>query len=66
MSFHLNSFLNCKGQAGGGGNGHHGDGYTFLVRKSLGKRLLERPRYRWEDNVKMNIREIEVVWTRLN
>jgi hypothetical protein len=28
-----------------------------LVRKSEGKRKLRRPRRRWEDNIKMNLRE---------
>ena len=28
--------------------------YGFLVRRSQGKRPLERPRRRWEDNTKMN------------
>jgi hypothetical protein len=66
-----NAFLNCKGQAGGGGGGgggtcHHGEGFTILVRRSLGKRLLKRSRSRWEDNITINIRETEEVWTRLN
>jgi hypothetical protein len=26
--------------------------------KSEGKRQLERPRFRWEDNIKMNLREV--------
>jgi hypothetical protein len=38
----------------------------FLFRRSLGKRLLERPGYRWKDNIKINIRETEEVLTRLN
>jgi hypothetical protein len=29
-----------------------------LVRKLEGKRLLERPRYRWKHNIKMDLREI--------
>jgi hypothetical protein len=29
-----------------------------LVRKSEGKRPLRRPRHRWEDNIKMDLREI--------
>jgi hypothetical protein len=32
--------------------------YKILVGKSVGKRLLEGPRYRWEDNIRMNLREI--------
>jgi hypothetical protein len=33
--------------------------YRILVRKPEGKRLLERPRRRWVDNFKMDLREIE-------
>ena len=29
-----------------------------LVGKPGGKRPLERPRYRWEDNIKMDIQEV--------
>ena len=38
-----------------------GDGrgvQRVLVGKPEGKRLLERPRRRWEDNIKMNLREV--------
>jgi hypothetical protein len=31
--------------------------YRALVGKPEGRRLLERPRHRWEDNIKMNLRE---------
>jgi hypothetical protein len=34
--------------------------YRVLVGKPEGKRPLERPRHRWEDGIKMNIRQI--VW----
>jgi hypothetical protein len=34
--------------------------YRALVRKPEGKRPLGRPRCRWEDNIKMDLRE--VVW----
>jgi hypothetical protein len=34
--------------------------YRVLVGKPEGKRPLERPRLRWEDGIKMNIRQI--VW----
>jgi hypothetical protein len=39
--------------------------YTILVRKPEGKRLLGRPRRRWEGNVRMDIREMGrgFVWT---
>jgi hypothetical protein len=30
----------------------------ILVRKTEGKRPLERPRCRWEDNIRMDLREI--------
>jgi hypothetical protein len=32
--------------------------YRILVGKPEGKRPLGRPKRRWEDNIKMNIREI--------
>jgi len=32
--------------------------YRVLVGKPEGKRPLERPRRRWEDNVKMDLREV--------
>ena len=32
--------------------------YRVLVGKPEGKRLLERPRCRWEDNIKMDLREV--------
>jgi hypothetical protein len=35
-----------------------GNAYRILVGKSEGKRLLERPRTRWVDNIKINLREI--------
>jgi hypothetical protein len=38
-----------------------------LVGKPEGKKQLGRSRRRWEDNIRMNLREIEVrrkVWTR--
>jgi len=39
----------------GEGKGVH----RVLVRKPEGKRQLERPRRRWEDNIKMDLREVE-------
>jgi hypothetical protein len=39
--------------------------YGVLVGRHKGKRLLGRPRCRWEDNIKMDLREIgidEVNW----
>jgi hypothetical protein len=32
--------------------------YRVLVGKSEGKRPLERPRRRWEDNIKMDLQEV--------
>ena len=33
--------------------------YRVLVGKSKGKRLLGRPRRRWEDNIKVDLQEVE-------
>ena len=32
--------------------------YRVLVVKPEGRRLLERPRRRWEDNIKMGLQEV--------
>jgi hypothetical protein len=34
--------------------------YRVLVGRPEGKRPLERPRRRWEDNIKMGLREIGI------
>jgi hypothetical protein len=39
-------------------DGERRDVYRFLVGKSEGKRPLERPRSRWEDNIKMDLQEV--------
>jgi hypothetical protein len=42
---------------------HMGEGrgvYRVLVRRPEGKRPLGRPRLRWEDNIKMDLREIGI------
>jgi hypothetical protein len=42
--------------------------YRVLVGRAEGKRPLGRPRHRWEDNIKMNFREIRIDganWIRL-
>jgi len=42
--------------------------YKILVGKSEGKKSRGRPRRRWEDNIRMNLREIDwevVDWIRL-
>jgi hypothetical protein len=33
--------------------------YRVLVVKPEGKRSLERPRRRWEDNIKMDLQEVQ-------
>jgi hypothetical protein len=35
------------------------DGYRILVEKPEGKRPLGRPKRRWVDNIKINLREID-------
>jgi hypothetical protein len=42
--------------------------YNILVGRPEGRRLLARPRHRWEDNIKMDLREIwfgDVYWIHL-
>jgi hypothetical protein len=42
--------------------------YKVLARKPKGKRPLARPRHRWEDRIRMDLREIDlggVDWIRL-
>jgi hypothetical protein len=36
--------------------------YRFLVGRPKGKRPLGRPRHRWEDKIKMDLREIGIDW----
>jgi hypothetical protein len=38
--------------------------YKILVGKPEGKRPLERPRCKWEDNIKMDLKD-GVIWTGL-
>jgi hypothetical protein len=38
--------------------GRRGTHIGFFVGKPEGKRLLRRPRRRWEDNIRMDLREI--------
>jgi hypothetical protein len=42
--------------------------YNILVGRPEGRRPLERPRHKWEDNIKMDLREIrfgDVDWIHL-
>jgi hypothetical protein len=42
--------------------------YSVLVRRLEGKKLLGRPRHRWEDNINMDLRETGIdgaTWIRL-
>jgi hypothetical protein len=41
--------------------------YSILVRRREAMRPLERPRGRWEDNIKMDLKEVGwVAWTGLS
>jgi len=42
--------------------GERRDSYRFLVWRSEGKMPLGRPRRVWEDNIKMDLRGIEINW----
>ena len=42
-------------QSGGGRSA-----FKMLTGKSTGKRTLGRPRHRWEDNIKMDLKEIGI------
>ena len=49
------------------GVGEKRGAYKVLVGKPEGNRPLGRPRYRWEDNIKMDIQEVEWrAWTGMN
>jgi hypothetical protein len=37
--------------------------YRILVERPEGRRLLGRPRHRWEDNIKRDLQEVEWAWT---
>jgi len=36
--------------------------YNVLVGRPEGKRPMGRPRRKWEDNIKMDLRETEIGW----
>jgi hypothetical protein len=38
----------------------HGNAYKFLIGKSVCKRTLQKPRRKWEEDIKTNVREIEL------
>jgi hypothetical protein len=42
------------------------DVYRVLVGRPEGKRPLGRPRHRWEDNIKMDLKEIKGQWGKLD
>jgi hypothetical protein len=49
-------------------NGEKRNAYRILVGKPEGKRPLRRPRRRWVDNIKMDLREmvsIGLIWLRI-
>jgi hypothetical protein len=45
--------------------GEKRNAYRILVGKPEGKKPVGRPRCRWVDNIKMNLREDGLVWTGL-
>jgi hypothetical protein len=51
--------------------GERSGAYRALVGKPEGRRPLERPRRRWEDNIKMDLREVGcgaqtgLIWLRI-
>jgi hypothetical protein len=46
-------------------NGERRNAYRILVGNPEGKRPLGKPRCRWADNIKMDLRKDEVVWNGL-
>jgi hypothetical protein len=52
----MKSRIRWKGHVALMGEGRHV--YRILVAKPEGKGPLERPRRRWEDNIKMNLQEV--------
>ena len=58
----MRSFTICqqikKDKMGGASRGERRSAYSVLVRKAAGKTPLGSPRYRWEDNIKMDRKEM--------
>jgi hypothetical protein len=44
-----------------GTHGRIGNAYKILIGKPKGKRPFGRPRFRWEDNIKIYLREVGFV-----
>jgi len=55
----LHAFAECDGSVLTARMGERRGVYRVLVGKSEGKRLLGRPRYIWEDNIKTDLQEVE-------
>jgi hypothetical protein len=47
-------------------NGEKRNAYRILVGKPEGKRPLGKPRRRWEDNIKMDLKRDRMGWYGLN
>jgi hypothetical protein len=47
-----------KNEMGGASSAYGGGVYRVLVGKPEGKRPLERPKRRWEDNIKADLQEV--------
>jgi hypothetical protein len=45
--------------------GEKRNAYRILMGKQQGKKPLGRPRRRWVDNIKMDLREIGLIWLRI-
>jgi hypothetical protein len=43
--------------------GKESNAYRILVGKAEGKRPQGRPRRRWLDNIKIDLRQVRMVWT---
>jgi hypothetical protein len=45
--------------------GENRNAYRILVGMPEGRRPLGRPRLRWVDNIKMDLRDIGLIWLRI-